>query len=252
MKKTILWSVLFTTFCAQAQTTPVNTTAQPVAVPAATAPQNGAAVIDCNYKIDAKTKTIDATLVQTWAEKATLQTFNLDAKNLDEQMNNLKSCFTEQGWSGFNAALEQSGNLKAIKAQQLSVSSQIDGPIHADEIKDNLWKFTLPVQVIYQNDKEKVTQLLSVNITISRKATGLGITQMVAAPRTTTTAATAIGASSPSKDSNAAAAPTITSTAPDSNASTTPGASDTNGTTQPNPSDQTQPLNPPVTNSVPK
>ncbi len=45
-----------------------------------------------------------------------------------------------------------------------------------------------PLQVVYQNDKEKLTQLLTVDVLIGRKISGdLGIMQMIAAPRTKNT-----------------------------------------------------------------
>ena len=99
-------------------------------------------------------------------------------------MQKLQSCFTDQGWTGFNSALQKSGNLDAIKTQKLTVSSQVDGQPQVTEAKDNQWKITLPLQVVYQNDKEKVTQLLNVNLTVGRKITGdLGIVQIIASPR---------------------------------------------------------------------
>ena len=51
-------------------------------------------------------------------------------------------------------------------------------------IKDNQWKASVPLQVVYQNDKEKLTQLLTVNLLIGRKISGdLGIMQMIATPQ---------------------------------------------------------------------
>lgn len=103
-------------------------------------------------------------------------------------MQKLQPCFTEQGWTGFSAALQKSGNIEAIKSQKLNVTSQIDGQTLITDTKDNQWKITLPIAVVYQNDKEKVSQLLSVDLTVSRKTNGdLGITQMIAAPRGTVT-----------------------------------------------------------------
>lgn len=123
-----------------------------------------------------------------WAAKAVTQAFDFNPTNLDSQLQKLQLCFTEQGWTGFNTALQKSGNLEAIKSQKLTVSSQVMGQIVVTEAKDNQWKINLPLQVVYQNDKEKVTQLLSVDVTVGRKITGdLGITQMIAAPRGTVT-----------------------------------------------------------------
>ncbi|MCL9683915.1 DotI/IcmL family type IV secretion protein [Legionella maioricensis] len=146
-----------------------------------------APVINCDFKIPASTKTVEQSLVLTWAEKAATQAFDFDPTSLDTQMQKLKACFTDQGWTGFSSALEKSGNLDAIKTQKLTVSSQLDGQAQVTEAKDNQWKITLPLQVVYQNDKEKVTQLLSVNLTVGRKVNGdLGIAQMIATPRTST------------------------------------------------------------------
>ncbi len=148
-----------------------------------------APVINCEYKIPATTKHIDQSLVLTWSEKAVVQAFDFEPAAVDTQMQKLKVCFTEQGWTGFNSALEKSGNIEAIKTQKLTVSSQVDGQPQVTEAKENQWKITLPLQVVYQNDKEKVTQLLNVNLTVGRKISGdLGITQMIATPRLPNTA----------------------------------------------------------------
>ena len=149
--------------------------------------QQTASTINCDYKIPADTKSISPSLVLDWSEKATTQAFDFTPATLDAQMDKLKSCFTDQGWISFNTALQKSGNIEAIKNQKLTVSSQIDGQAQVVDAKENQWKITLPLQVVYQNEKEKVTQLLTVSLTVGRKVNGdLGITQMIAAPRTNT------------------------------------------------------------------
>ena len=41
----------------------------------------------------------------------------------------------------------------------------------------------MPLQVVYQNDKEKVSQSLTIDLTVNRKINGdLGITQIIATP----------------------------------------------------------------------
>ncbi|MFI4917990.1 MAG: DotI/IcmL/TraM family protein [Legionellales bacterium] len=146
-----------------------------------------APIINCDYKVPAGTKLIDPSLIKSWSEKAVIQSFDFNPSTIDAQMQKLQSCFTEQGWLGFNSALKKSGNIDAIKTQKLTVSSQIDGQAQLTETKENQWKMTLPLQVVYQNETEKVTQLLFINLTIGRKISGdLGIMQMIAKPRTTT------------------------------------------------------------------
>ena len=206
MKNTLLWSTLFALLGTQVhadvtqpvtpspqtpgavQQTPPTPTPPGQNIPSINPVQAPAAPINCEYKIPAETKTIDQSLVLKWAGKAVTQAFDFDPNNLEAQLQKLQPCFTEQGWTGFNTALQKSGNLEAIKSQKLTVSSQVDGPVILTEAKDNQWKINLPLQVVYQNEKEKVTQLLSVDVTIGRKMTGdLGITQMIAAPRGTVT-----------------------------------------------------------------
>lgn len=206
MKNTILWGVLITLIGTQVQVyadvaqpsapapnalaSPQTTQMPPPAAqsgpslnPAQSTPPP---VINCNYKIPPETKKIDQSLVITWSEKAVTQAFDFDPNNLDDQLQKLEACFTEQGWTGFNTALQKSGNLEAIKSQKLTVSSQVMGQAVVTEAKENQWKLNLPLQVVYQNDKEKVTQLLSIDVTVGRKITGdLGIVQMIAAPRNT-------------------------------------------------------------------
>ncbi|MBA2652156.1 MAG: DotI/IcmL/TraM family protein [Tatlockia sp.] len=143
--------------------------------------------LNCNYRIPAQTTRIEQTIVMKWAEKAAEQSFDFDYKTIDEQIAKLKACYTEQGWTGFNDALEKSGNLNAIRSQQLTVSPMVNGQAKITEIKDNQWKVTVPMQVVYQNDKEKLTQPLTIDLLVGRKVSGdLGIMQMIAIPHQNT------------------------------------------------------------------
>lgn len=191
MKNTILWSALFTLIGTQihAEQTPAVTPSPIPSVQTTNAPApTPTPVISCEYKIPAQIKKVDQSVVMAWAQKAVIQAFSFDPNTLDMQIQKLQPCFTEQGWAGFNSALQKSGNLEAIKSQKLVVSSRIDGQAFINEVKDNQWKLTLPLVVVYQNEKEKVSQLLSVDLTVNRKPNGdLGIIQMIALPRGTVT-----------------------------------------------------------------
>lgn len=177
--------------------TPQPTDATPVAAPA----------IDCNLHIPSNQTTVDATLITTWASKAALQSFNFSPATIDNQLEALKACYTEAGWKGFSDALQKSGNIESIKSQQLTVSSQEDGQATINAVKDNQWKIVLPIQAVYQNDKEKVIQRLNIEVLVGRKASGdLGIMQMIATTRPAETPAPAV--TEPSEDQ----APTSEST----------------------------------------
>ncbi|WP_241480371.1 hypothetical protein [Legionella norrlandica] len=55
--------------------------------------------IDCNYKISPEMSHVDPAIIVSWAEYATIQSFNLDFASLDTQLNKLQSCYTKRGGS---------------------------------------------------------------------------------------------------------------------------------------------------------
>ena len=203
MNKTLLFTALLTLMSA---TTHADNTIQPsmpdntnVPNPASAQPANPVAavsstsntpqpapVIDCKYHIPTETTSIEQSVISTWAGKAAVQSFEFNPATIDQELTELKFCYTDPGWQGFNDALQKSGNIDAIKSQHLTVSSQVDGEVTFISLKDNQWKVSVPLQVVYQNDKEKLTQLLSIDLLIGRKVSGdLGILQMIATPRQT-------------------------------------------------------------------
>ena len=145
---------------------------------------NLAKTINCEYKIPIEITKIDEALVLSWAEYAATQSFDFNSVLIDNQLQKLQACYTENGWIQFKTALTKSGNLEVIRTQDLAVSSQLDGLCELIESKDYQWKINIPLKVVYQNDKERVTHFLSIYLTIVRKITGeLGIRQMIATPR---------------------------------------------------------------------
>lgn len=152
-----------------------------------TAPQT-APIINCKYRIPADTVKIEQSVLTIWAEKTAVQSFEFNPTTIDNELNELKFCYTDPGWQSFNDALQKSGNIDAIKSQHLTVSSQVDGEVKINMTKDNQWKAIVPLQVVYQNNQEKLTQLLTIELLIGRKISGdLGVMQMIATPRQTST-----------------------------------------------------------------
>lgn len=178
MKKRILGATVLVLMGVQAQAEEATQAPQtaPVAQVTPTTTE-----INCDYKIPAETKKVESSMVMAWTEKAVVQTFAFNPDSIDAQLLKLKSCFTPQGWDGFNSALQKSGNIESIKSQKLQVSSQIDGQPTLSETKDNQWEVIVPLKVVYQNDKEKVSQNLQVSLSVSRKISGdLGIDKIIA------------------------------------------------------------------------
>ncbi len=161
------------------QSLPTTTSSIPSALPALP-------VINCDYAIPATTTVIDQSILSAWAESAAKQAFDFKPDIMTAQMEKLKSCFTDQGWQGYYDALVKSGNLEAIKTNGLTVSSQMEGEVKITSVTDNQWKITLPMKVVYQNEKDNFKQDLSVDLLIGRKPSGnLGIMQVIASPRDT-------------------------------------------------------------------
>ena len=88
--------------------------------------------INCNYHTPTTQTNIAPTFILSWTEKALVQSFSFQYAKLDEQLTNLKACFTNEGWDGFNEALKKSGNLDTIKAQKLTTTSLVNGRAKID------------------------------------------------------------------------------------------------------------------------
>ena len=194
MKKQIISTAMLGLLCSitHADNTPKSTlTNVPTATIQAPATPTPQPTINCDYPLPATVTTVDVSIINTWAEKAAIQSFNFNPTEIDAQLIKLKACFTDSGWQGFQDAMDKSGNIQSIKTQHLTVTSEVDGAVVVNPIKENQWKVTLPLQVVYQNDKEKLTQQLSIELFIGRKITGnLGILQIIAAPKNTAGSAT--------------------------------------------------------------
>ncbi|HHT0594538.1 TPA: DotI/IcmL family type IV secretion protein [Legionella anisa] len=139
--------------------------------------------INCDYRISPDQQ-IDNALIVNWAKYAVLHSFNFDLPSFDSQLNNLRTCYTKNGWTSFINALQDSGNINSIKNQNLMVSSILDGTVQLIDAQENQWKIIVPIKVFYKNDQEEITHFLNVYMIISwRNAFKLGIVQIVATPR---------------------------------------------------------------------
>ncbi|MCR9191924.1 MAG: DotI/IcmL family type IV secretion protein [Gammaproteobacteria bacterium] len=139
--------------------------------------------MNCFYKFSTTEPVSDTELAQ-WGQYAARRSFDYNFDKLDAQLQTLKPCFTDKGWTGFNDALKQSGNLLTIKAQKLNVSSRVTGKSEVNLVKENQWRITVPLSVVYQNAQEKLTQSLSVVMVVTKKSsTELGIVQIIATPK---------------------------------------------------------------------
>lgn len=95
------------------------------------------------------------------------QTFAFNYLSIDFDLSQINECFTDNGWTQFKTALDHSGNVALVKNNLLTSSSQIIEPIAIQHIKDEArWEVDVPIQIVYQNDKKKITQMISVHLNI--------------------------------------------------------------------------------------
>ncbi len=173
MKKVILASYFTITMCSGHDTFAADSAANQAL---ATAPN-----VNCSYHIAANEHNIDPNLIKYWARNAAVQAFSYDPGTIDQQLLDLKACFTDQGYIGFKDAMQKSGNIETIKAQQLKVSSEAKQTIELSVLKNNQWKSTVNILVTYQNAKTNMSQAMHIDLLIGRKSSGdLGIMQMIA------------------------------------------------------------------------
>ncbi|VEB36915.1 DotI/IcmL family type IV secretion protein [Legionella cherrii] len=137
--------------------------------------------INCEFKVPDGITKIDEELVKKWAENAAIQSFDFNSDSIDTQLQKLKSCYTAKGWEHFKNALDKSGNIEAIKSQNLMMSSKVSGQTKLIATRNNQWNMELLLQVVYQNKQIKVIKFLNVDLTMERKPSGdFGIARIIA------------------------------------------------------------------------
>ncbi|NBX84837.1 MAG: hypothetical protein EBQ95_04415 [Gammaproteobacteria bacterium] len=106
--------------------------------------------------------------VKKWSAFVAKQAFALNYATVEFDIQQIKDCFSDTGWTNFKSALDHSGNIAMIKANLLTSTAQIIEPIAIQHIKDeSRWEIDVPMQIVYQNDKKKMTQMISVHLNIS-------------------------------------------------------------------------------------
>lgn len=176
--KLLLTSSLITTV---SYADPVAISNQPV--PAPTTTPQPAVVIDCKYK-PAEDATVSKELLTKWANHAAKSAFSYSYQSIDTDLSKLKPCFTSKGWQSFNKALTKSGNIAAIKEQQLSVTSDVVGKTTVISDTPKNWKVVVPLTVSYKNTQQNLSQPMQVTLDIGMKINGeLGINQVIASAK---------------------------------------------------------------------
>ncbi len=122
--------------------------------------------------------------IKNWAMFVADKSFSLKYNNLDYQLKQLQFCFSSSGWNQFYQALQKSGNLNLITTNQLSANTQVIGPVAINHHpKFSSWTAVVPLRVVYQNQKQKISQEINVHLTINQlKDDHLAVIQIVGKP----------------------------------------------------------------------
>lgn len=132
----------------------------------------------------------DSAILQ-WANQAAIAAFTFNFVNYRSELQAASGFFTSEGWTQFLQALEDSGNLEAVKAKKLVVSAVATrAPIILQKgILNNRysWRIQMPLLVTYQSASEFSQQNNVVTMLVTRVSTlnsprGIGISQFVVGP----------------------------------------------------------------------
>lgn len=127
--------------------------------------------------------------VLSWTTDAITKAYTFSFANYRQELQSARSNFTSSGWDGFQKALEDSGNLKAVIENMFVTTAVPRGaPVITAEGLINgryAWKVEVPVIVTYQSANNRTTQDLLVQAIIVRRTElehprGLGIAQLIA------------------------------------------------------------------------
>ncbi|TAL63645.1 MAG: type IV secretion protein IcmL [Burkholderiaceae bacterium] len=131
----------------------------------------------------------------TWVQTCITQANTYDFVNYQAQFMKNKDCFTTEGWSQFQSAMERAGTLDVVKNQRLVATSVANGaPVILQEGLFNgayAWQIQIPITVTYQGGqggRSMVNQQLMVKALVTNVAPyiskeGVGIAQYIATER---------------------------------------------------------------------
>lgn len=123
-----------------------------------------------------------------WAAEAATAVFNYDFVHYREDLQRAQEYFTPAGYQQMLKALQESGNLEAVKTKKLVASAVPTGaPVITKEriINDRYtWEMQIPMAVAYQSGTELIPQKIVITMLVARvptteSAKGIGIAQFI-------------------------------------------------------------------------
>jgi intracellular multiplication protein IcmL len=127
--------------------------------------------------------------VLSWTSDSITKAYTFSFANYRQELQSVRPSFTTSGWQGFERALEESGNLKAVIENMFVTTAVPRGaPVIVSEGLVNgryAWRVEVPIVVTYQSANTRTTQDLLVTAIVVRRTElehprGLGISQLIA------------------------------------------------------------------------
>lgn len=132
--------------------------------------------------------------VTNFAIQSVLSTFSYDSLSYEKQMADLQDIFTKEGWKNFSSALNKSGNIDAVKKNNMVVSAYKNGKASIESYTQNKqsesWVVKVPAMVTYSNEYIAIDQPMTSYISIDKNNNILRIANInseVTAPSNTKT-----------------------------------------------------------------
>lgn len=127
--------------------------------------------------------------ILNWSTDAITKSYTFSFANYRQELQAARGNFTTTGWDGFQKALQESGNLKAVVENMFVTTAVPRGaPVIVGEgLLDGryAWRIEVPILVTYQSANTRTTQDLLVKAVVVRRSElehprGLGIAQIIA------------------------------------------------------------------------
>jgi hypothetical protein len=143
--------------------------------------------LQCISVPEFKEQKIKMNFVKQWSAFVAKKSFTLPFENTEDYLNNIRPCFTEDGWTAYTEALNNSKNIQLIQEKQLKASSQVIGLVSVShEEFTQIWETNVPMTLIYQNKKQKLIQELVIHLRLRERANNqLQVEQIIGFPKNT-------------------------------------------------------------------
>jgi len=131
----------------------------------------------------------------TWVMEAATEAYSMDFVSYKTQLQKKREYFTDEGYTNYLKALQDSNNVSYILKDKMVVTAQPTGtPVIQQEGLlggQYAWRIEMPMRLLYQNSAMQRSQDVLLQMTVFRRSVleaprGVGIGQLIMVPKGTT------------------------------------------------------------------